>query len=258
MYNEFFAGTIDITEIVLYLFFGFFFFLVMYLLREGRREGFPLEHDVTGELEPMPGIVFESLPKTFNYADGTSSQQPNGKRDTQVLAYKRTAPWSGSPIEPDGNPFTAGVGPGGYALRADRPDMTNHGTTRLAPLRLSPEYFIDKQDIELRGLPLVGTDGVQAGTISDIWIDRLEFMVRYLEVTLDGVPAPTILVPMTMCVVQKAQKRVRLDAVLGSQVAGAPVLANPDQVTLLEEEKIVGYFGAGYLYATPERSESLL
>jgi photosynthetic reaction center H subunit len=61
-----------------------------------------------------------------------------------------------------------------------------------------------------------------------------------------------------MCVVHKKLSRVRLDAVLGSQVAGAPTLANPDQVTLLEEEKIVGYFGAGYLYSTPDRSEPVL
>jgi photosynthetic reaction center H subunit len=258
MYNKFFAGTIDITEMVLYLFFAFFFFLVMYLLREGRREGFPVEHDVTGELEPMPGIVFQATPKTFAFADGTTSQKPDMVREDHATSFKRTAPWSGSPIEPTGNPLTAGIGPGAYANRADRPDMTSHGTVRIAPLRASPEFFIDKQDIELRGLPLLGTDGVQAGIIADIWIDRAEYMVRYLEIALNDTKAANILVPMTMCVVQKAARSVRLDAVLGSQVAGAPVLANDNQITLLEEEKIVGYFGAGYLYATPERSESLI
>jgi photosynthetic reaction center H subunit len=29
-------------------------------------------------------------------------------------------------------------------------------------------------------------------------------------------------------------------------------------VTLLEEDKIMGYFGGGYLYATPERQEPFI
>ena len=31
-----------------------------------------------------------------------------------------------------------------------------------------------------------------------------------------------------------------------------------EQVTLLEEEKIMAYYGAGTLYATPQRQEPLL
>jgi photosynthetic reaction center H subunit len=260
MYNQYFAGTVDVTEIVLYLFFGFFLLLVLYLLREGRREGFPLEHDVTGALESTPGGLFPSTPKTFNLPNGSKLVKPDDSRDTHATQFKRTAPWAGSPIEPDGNPLSAGIGPGAYAMRADKPDMTNHGTTRLAPLRLATDYSIDKKDPDLRGFALVGLDGSSAGVINDIWVDRAEFLVRYLEVdvTLEGGAAKHVLVPMTMCVVQKNLKRVRLDAVLGNQVAGAPTLANPDQVTLLEEEKITGYFGAGYLYSTPARSEPLI
>ena len=38
----------------------------------------------------------------------------------------------------------------------------------------------------------------------------------------------------------------------------APVLANPDQVTKREEDRIVGYYGGGNLYATAARQEPLL
>ena len=34
--------------------------------------------------------------------------------------------------------------------------------------------------------------------------------------------------------------------------------ATPIRVTMLEEEKIAAYYGAGTLYATPERAEPLL
>jgi photosynthetic reaction center H subunit len=262
MYNQYFAGTIDITEIVLYLFFAFFLGLVLYLQNESRREGYPLEHDVTGEHEPTPGLFFRALPKPYPLSNGTTVYKPDDSRDSHDMAFKRTAAWSGSPIEPTGNPLTAGVGPGSYAMRADVPDMTSHGTVRIAPLRIATDYYTDPKDAQLIGFALVGTDGQSGGTITDIWVDRAEFMIRYLEVaTINGdgtATGKTVLVPMTMCAVKKAAKQVRIDAVLGSQVSGAPQLVSQTQITLLEEEKIVGYFGAGYLYATAARAEPAL
>jgi photosynthetic reaction center H subunit len=262
MYNQYFAGSIDITEIVLYLFFAFFLGLVLYLQNESRREGYPLEHDVTGEHEPLPGLFFRADPKPYQLSDGKTIFKPDFSRDTHDTASRRTAAWSGSPIEPVGNPLTAGVGPGSYAMRADVPDMTSHGQNRIAPLRIATDYYTDDKDPELRGFTLVGADGKAAGQISDIWVDRAEFLIRYLEVATTGADGKatgkTVLVPMNMCVVKKATKRVQLDAVLGHQVADAPQLAKADQITLLEEEKLFGYFGAGYLYATEARVEPVL
>jgi photosynthetic reaction center H subunit len=262
MYNQYFAGTIDITEMVLYLFFAFFFCLILYLQNESRREGYPLEDDVTGKLEPAPGLFFRALPKPYLMADGTTLYKPDDKRDSHETSFKRTAAWPGSPIEPTGNPLTAGVGPGSYAMRANVPDVTSHGLNRLAPLRLATDYWTDPKDAKLIGFDLVGKDGKSGGTIFDIWVDRAEFLIRYLEVSTlntDGsASGKTVLVPMTMCTVKKATNSVVIDAVLGHQIAGAPALANPSQVTLLEEDKIVGYFGAGYLYATKELAEPVL
>ena len=45
---------------------------------------------------------------------------------------------------------------------------------------------------------------------------------------------------------------------MASQFADVPALRNPDEVTLLEEEKVTAYYGAGTLYATPARAEPLL
>jgi photosynthetic reaction center H subunit len=47
-------------------------------------------------------------------------------------------------------------------------------------------------------------------------------------------------------------------AILAEQFANVPKTRNPDQVTLLEEEKIMAYYGGGLLYATPDRMEPLL
>ena len=262
MYNEFFAGTVDITVIVLFTFFAFFLGLVIYLQKESMREGYPLEHDVTGEHEATPGFFYRADIKPYPMSDGTTLYKPDFVRDTHETSSKRTAAWSGSPIEPTGNPLTAGIGPGAYAMRADVPDIDCHGVPRLAPLRIATGYSTDARDAELRGFTMTGTDGVSGGLITDIWVDRAEFMVRYLEVATiheDGTtPGQTVLVPMNMCVVKKASKSVRLDAVLGHQISGAPQLRNPDQITLLEEEKLFGYFGAGYMYATADRAEPVL
>jgi photosynthetic reaction center H subunit len=65
---------------------------------------------------------------------------------------------------------------------------------------------------------------------------------------------------MTMARITKRWRegRVLVQSILGRQFADAPVLASPDQVTKLEEDKIVGYFGGGKLYATAARQEPLL
>jgi photosynthetic reaction center H subunit len=52
--------------------------------------------------------------------------------------------------------------------------------------------------------------------------------------------------------------RVTIEAVLAGQLEGVPGLASPSQISRLEEEVVMGYFGAGTLFATPDRREPLL
>jgi photosynthetic reaction center H subunit len=51
---------------------------------------------------------------------------------------------------------------------------------------------------------------------------------------------------------------VTVKALKASQFAGVPATKDPDRVTLLEEDKIAGYYGGGTLFATPQRSEPLI
>jgi photosynthetic reaction center H subunit len=150
----------------------------------------------------------------------------------------------------------AGVGPGAYAHRAHRPDAMLDGTPRIVPLRLAPAYSIDAKDISPVGRTVLGADRLPAGVVTEVWVDRMEFVVRYLEVETAG--PRKVLVPMTMATVGRFGGPIKVDAILGGQFAAAPGLESPDQITLYEEERICGYFGAGYLYATPARTEPLL
>ncbi len=265
MYNAFFFGNVDVTEIILSTFVLFFFGLILYLRREDRREGYPLEDDVSGKLEPAAGLLFRARPKTFilPHDEGTLTV-PNNLRESKDLAAKRTSRAQGSPLEPVGNPLQAGIGPGSYAQRAKKPDLTLHGTPKIVPLRVAEGFSLASQDADPRGFKVVGGDGVVGGVVSDVWVDRSEYMVRYLEVRVtspDGA-APAIvkhvLVPMTMAVIKRSKGVVRVDAIYGEQFAGAPVLENPDQITFFEEERVTAYYGGGYLYASKARKEPWL
>ena len=35
-------------------------------------------------------------------------------------------------------------------------------------------------------MPVIGCDGKQGGTVKDVWVDRSEYIMRYLEVEVSG------------------------------------------------------------------------
>jgi photosynthetic reaction center H subunit len=93
------------------------------------------------------------------------------------------------------------------------------------------------------------------GTVRDLWLDVPEMVFRYLEVELaDG--SRRVLVPMTFARVTR--HGVKVHALLAAQYAEVPGTKVADRITLLEEERISAYFGAGLLYAKPSRLEPLL
>ncbi|MCX8006385.1 MAG: PRC-barrel domain-containing protein, partial [Burkholderiaceae bacterium] len=122
---------------------------------------------------------------------------------------------------PTGTPMTDGVGPGAYSLRADVPDKTLEGTARIVPLRADSAFDVAREDIDPRGLPVLGADGQQGGVVTDLWVDRSEMLFRYLEVkTGDGDGARSVLLPMTMAVI--GDRAVEVSSILGSQFGAVP------------------------------------
>ena len=67
-----------------------------------------------------------------------------------------------------------------------------------------------------------------------------------------------MLLPLPFAKIDGRRDRVWVQAILGSQFADVPATKSLDQVTKFEEDRIVGYYGAGTLYATPARQEPLL
>jgi photosynthetic reaction center H subunit len=230
------TGYVDVAQLVLYAFWIFFAGLIWYLHAEDKREGFP----------PIP------KPKTYRLADGRTITAPDYRPTAHPPLHEGA--YRGMPLEPAGDPMTAGVGPGSWTDRPDVPDRAVDGGPRLLPLRTTPEASVSMHDTDPRGLAVYGADGRTGGTVTDLWWDRADLLFRYLEVTVPG--GARVLLPVNFSRI--GRDGVRVQAILGAHFAGVPALKSPDVVTMLEEEKIVAYFGAGLLYAEPSRQEPLL
>ena len=252
------TGYIDVAQLTLYAFWIFFAGLIFYLRREDKREGYPLLSDRSSR-GPVEGIPPMPAPKTFRLANGEVVLAPRVERP-QPVAARPAASWPGAPLVPTGNPMIDGVGPAASANRADTPDMMwDDDRPRIVPLRADPLMFLATEDPNPRGMAVIAADRLQAGVVTDVWIDRSEAIIRYVEVSVTGAGAPrTALVPMTMLKIDRERRRILVRSITAAQFADVPGLTHPDQVTLREEDRIMAYYGGGTLYATPARTEPWL
>jgi photosynthetic reaction center H subunit len=247
----------DVAQITIYVFWGFFFSLIWYLRREDHREGYPLVADVPGtEALSIPGLP---TPKTFLMADGHEILAPRPEAP-EVFAAERVLGWAGAPFEPTGNPMVDGIGPAAYARRPDVPDHAySDGLPNIVPLRSAAEYFLAYEDTDPRAFPVIANDGITVGHITDVWIDRAEYVMRYLEIGLvEEFGGATVLMPSSFAKIKAKQGVIMCNYINSAQFATVPVLRNPDVVTLLEEDRLCGYYAGGQLYGKIGRLEPIL
>lgn len=175
----------------------------------------------------------------------------------------------GSALEPIGNPLTAGIGPGAWADRADRPDLTMKGIARIVPMSVATDFFVAHQDPDPRGLDVKGMDGIIGGKVVELWVDRSEPCLRYLEIEVAGesgrrlipvpfsrMPRPSTWIPFMS--VGPSATHVQVDVLKAADFAGIPQTKSPVLVTLLEEDQISAYFGAGSLWNSELRFGPLM
>ena len=251
---------IDLAQVCLYLFFAFFIGLVLYLRREDKREGYPLLSDRSGHVR-VQGYPSVPSPKSFRMPEGHTSYAPETVKEIPRPGLRPTAPWPGAPLTPTGNPLVDGVGPASWANRMDEPEMTWEGEPAIVPLSIVDGTFVEPRDRNPIGMPVYAADRVQAGTVCEIWTDRSEPQIRYLEVELAAVTGAAgrhILLPMGFALIDTRRGVVTTNTLFVHQFAEIPGSKSDRQITKLEEDKITGYFAGGLLYATPARLEPLL
>lgn len=250
------VGTYDVAELVFYAFVLFFLGLMVYLRREDRREGYPLEDEVTGRVDTPGGVLSAASPKSFHMPFGRGIvTTPTKGREKVDVAGARTFRSPGAPYYPTGNPLVDGIGPAAWADRAKHTDLDGEGRNRIVPIGAVDHIAIHARDHDPRGMSVIGADGAVAGTVSDIWVDRAEHVIRYLEVDTG---TGKVLAPMGMAKVKGRSREVVIDAINAADFAAVPQIVTPGQITFYEEERIVAYFGGGYLYANRARQEPIL
>ena len=84
------TGYIDVAQVVLYGFWIFFAGLVIYLRREDKREGYPLESDRSEhvKVQGFPGIP---EPKSFELRDGRIVYAPRVENPEGIISAKPSA-----------------------------------------------------------------------------------------------------------------------------------------------------------------------
>ncbi|MFO1330574.1 MAG: photosynthetic reaction center subunit H [Rubrivivax sp.] len=246
---------LDVAQLVLYLFWIFLAALVFYLMRENHREGYPMDTD---DGLPADGWPRPPEPKTYKLPGGREVTVPRANDIQPVTNAEKTYRGAASPIEPVGDPLVAGVGPGSWSsLRPDEADCDHKGQPRIVPLSTLPDYGVSERDPDPRGMSVRDLRGDVAGTVVDLWLDRADMLFRYLELEVPvGGGSRRVLLPMTFASVSR--QGVLVHALMADQFAGVPATRAADRVTLLEEERITAYYGAGTLYAEPGRAEPIL
>lgn len=268
------TGYIDVAQLALYAFWLFFLLLVLYLHREGKREGYPLLTDAHRNVRVV-GFPDLPDPKLYKMAHGQESVTRPGQDPAEYeVAATPLDNNFGSALHPTGDPMRDGVGPAAWAIRPQVPDLTIDGHPKIVPMRVATDFAVSEHDPDPRGKAVYGLDGEKAGEVVDLWVDRSEPQVRYLEVACSGFHAPVadadgfegnadtgprrVLLPITLARVSGKDGTVRVRSIKAEHFAHVPTLANPDQITLQEEDQVCAYYGGGTLYATAERTEPLI
>ena len=249
--SQTFFGNFDLAQLSLYLFWLFFAGLVIYLQRENMREGYPLESEHGGEA-PNQGPYPLPSQKTFKlpHGRGSISLPSLDDGDKREIAVEPIDAHAGTPFAPKGDPMADGVGPASWAERRDEPELSGHGSPKILPMRLLENFSISSGR-DPRGMNVKAADGGNAGKITDMWVDEPEQLVRYLEITLRD--KSIRLIPMPLARIHS--DNVSVHSLYAKHFSKIPQTKSEDSITMLEEDKISGYFAGGKLYAAPNRAE---
>jgi photosynthetic reaction center H subunit len=248
----------DIAQVAIYVFWGSFAGLIYFLRREDHREGYPLQAD-HGESDviqfpPAPA------PKTFIPPHGHVVQAPRPE-EAHPVAGEQVQLWAGAPYMPKGDPLLTAVGPAAYTPnRFGHPEIADEdGKPKIVPLRAAHEFFLAPEDVDPRHFDVIANDGKVIGQVVDLWVDRAEVIIRFLEIErLAAHGGGNIVIPPDFFDIKRKRHEIVCSALSSRQFAGVPQLSHPTTITPGEEDRISAYYGGGGLYGREGRAEPVL
>ena len=241
-----FTGDIDVVQIALAAFFLFFAFLIVYLRREDKREGYPLKTTRTARRGPIIGWPAPPPPKTFVLMEGGTAQMPH--HYPQAPVEDVATPRNGEPLRPC-DPLLSGMGAGAYVLRSDQPMRTMDKDLLLKPLRNAPDWSVRRGEADPRGWRVLASAFQPVGMVADIWVDRAAKILRYFEVRLNE--GGTLLVPVFHVEIRR-DPEIRVLVLKPEQFVHVPRLSDPDVMTAREEDRLNAFFAGATIYARTE------
>ena len=176
------TGYIDVAQLTLYAFWIFFAGLIFYLRREDKREGYPLQSDRSVRIRGA-GLPADAAAQDFQVAGaeapGSAPRVEEAPAAPRARGDRRLA---GGAVAAARRPDARWRRPRGLraARRCARRD--DRGIVSDRPAAGRNRLRGGRPDPDPRGMSVVGADGSVAGTVRDLWVDRSEVVIRYLEV----------------------------------------------------------------------------
>ena len=234
---------IDLAQLAFWAFFLFFVGLCLKLRKNDKREGYPMKESPFSSRH-TEGFPLRDEAQTYILNEGGTTQAPHFYKGGAMSA-EPLYPFPGTPLSPVGNPLLAGIGPGAWVMRNDAPMRTENGDLLLQPMRLLPEWTIDKPDADPRGMRVFDWRWREVGVVRDCWIDQGIKIIRLFEIE---VASGRVLVPIYHTAINEKAREMRVTALAADQFADIPRPAKPDVISAREDERLNAYFAAGNFY----------
>ncbi len=250
------VGELDVAILCVAAFFLFFLGLVYYLRQEDKREGYPLERpNAVGGLSRTGGFPPIPAPKLFQRPHGRSAAQaPRAEASPEPVDWRQGL--NGMPIDTGPDPLGAGVGPASWQRgRVDEPDLTVGGEPKIVPLGEWTDYHVAPGDIDLRGWPVVSGDGDEVGRVVELWFNRAEFFLRYLEVDIGA--ERTRMMPMFLSRTDTDRGVLHAFSLTAADFRRIPITGDRHIVTQREEDMLAGFFAGGLRYSAGAHASAL-
>ncbi|NCQ62841.1 MAG: hypothetical protein GW757_02775 [Alphaproteobacteria bacterium] len=245
------VGNLDVAILCVIAFVSFFLGLVVYLRREDKREGYPVEvAGMFGRVQRAEGFPAMPRPKLFYRPhDRGVIQAPRLEEPEPVRPGQRLPPMA-IPLDPGPDPLEEGIGAAAYTRnREELPDLDVEGEPKLISLNDNPEYYIPDGDPDPRGWVLLSADEKQVGQVHDLWFNRAEFFLRYYEVSINGAEGRR-LVPAFFAEALPCDRVVRATTLVADDMRRTPVRADGTCITMREEDRLNGFYAGGLRFSS--------